>query len=653
MANPYDRQVAPQRIAREQPFARPEDYGADVGQSIVQIGSQLGQRVVQQKRVEAERDYDRENIAAMLEFEKMRERVAIADNEARSNAVPGAVGHHEAMAKLVDDERDQFLSAITNRDLRDRYAIKLQSFRTDRVTEADAYERGATAKLMATQLGAVSDMMSNRVRGSDLKTYSDIMVEIEEAEPPKGIPQEAFLQWKRQTGQSVTMSWLPSIEPEKAKIYLATREFDGLLAPEQIERIGANADVEIRRKKLEAEAAERAAMADAKEQIDQFNRELGDGVPKSDEDMARMQAVADKYGFTKQGYDLGKFRVQAMVNREFRDATPAQIDMALKEVQTAIANKKDKAGPYLIVREQQLQKLLDVRKADAAADPLAGGAKMGLKIDPVNFADPASIARRREVAEASARSLGVAPRYLTDEEAGQLRADMATPAGRMRNAAILAQFGGVSAGRAAEQVAPDDALFAYSLGLNANQRKSLYEGEQLLKDKLVTVKASDTLPQWNAAAAKAVERLPTSAKGAVYQIAVRMYAKAAHDRGLEDFHAGLFDVQVHRAMGGSIGADGVRIGGIGEWNGETVALPPAMSQTRFESLMARIPDRPDKYPRYVNGSRIPMSELRANWTPVAVAPGVYQFRNRRGEYAEGGDGRLYDFDMNVFASKMK
>lgn len=634
----YSSQLEPQRTATALPTATPEDYGAGIGDALQRAGGIAGQIGVERHRLETQREYDRQTTDAMLRWAEMKRTYGVAENEAKANAIPGAVGFANDMAALIDKQGEEFLGGIKHEGLRQAYQQRLAEWRSERATAADAFERGQTAKLMADQLDASADVIANSLRGKPLADYVEALTDIETMEVPKGIPQAAVQEWRRAAAQKATVSWLLGQEPEARKAMLESHAYDALLTPEQVESLGNGADSDIRRKQIEADAAARAAKADAIEKIDDVRDRITGGYPVTDTEYAEAMALAEQYELTNRMRDLQEGAVAKQVNHEWQNATPAQIDARVKILDAEIVKSGDKANPALIAERKALTDLLSTRTQQVKNDPLAAGAAMGIAVGPVDWTDPKSVAARRQAADATARAMGVPPKYLTDEEAEQLRANAETPGGQLAIAQQLRQLGQKAAKAAAGQVLPGDALFAYSMGLRPEVQQGVFRGKSLRKEFPVPAKEAQEL--WRETTGNAMSRLPEASREAAYLSAVELYRQAASRAGKDEFDPALFRGAVREALGGNVNG---RTGGVGEWNGAKFLLPPTMTQQQFDARLGNLKptDAHDASGRKIGGN-----ELRDRFVPQMQLDGRYRFVSARGEIAVRADRRTpYEVDI--------
>jgi hypothetical protein len=646
MADPqfggYGREVVPQRTSQALAFARPEDFGAGVGDAIVQGGRVAGQIAIDNRRLETQREYDRQTTAAMLAYAQLQRDYGVAENEARVNAAPGAAGHTQAMAELAKKQGEQFLSTIGHEGLRQAYAQRLADWQGNRDVAADAFERGSTVKLMLQQLDQTSDIIANQLYGRPLAEYSEAIKDIETMEAPTGVPADALAEWRRGAAQKATVRWLQGQEPEVRKGAIATHGFDMLLSTEQMAFVDNEADSDIRRKQIEADAAARAAKAEAVEKVDDVLDRINRGYPVSDDEYAAAMELAQGNGLDKRVRDLNDAFVGKQVNKEYAGATPAQIDARIKVIDAELQAKGDKAPPTLVAERGALDKLLTERTSQVKNDPLAAGAAMGISVQPIDWSDPKSIVARRQAAEATGKALGVPPKYLSDEEADQLAANAGTPSGQLAIARQLRPLGPVAAKAAAQQVAPGDSLFAYAMGLRPDVQQAIFRGKDLRKE--FTVPAKDAQQAWRDITGTAMARMPAASREAAYLSAIEIYRQAASRAGKDEFDLVLFRGAVREALGGTVNG---RLGGIGEWNGTKIMLPPNMSQSAFDARLAGF--NPQRAHR-ADKSKIPATEFRSRFTPVMQPNGKYRFVSGRGEYVVIEDGRS---PLEVDMSKVK
>lgn len=627
MRDGYQSQVGPSRTAEAAGQASAADFGGEIFDAMSRAGSDMGARVIRETKLEAQREYQREAADAMVAYAKLKENIDLFDNEARSNTNPGAAGHRSTITKHVDDGAAEFLGNIKNEKLRKAYEGRIAEWRGGQVVKADAFERIETIKLIADNSDKATDMISNRLsRGASEKDYAAAEVELREGIADlEGIPDAVKRAMEAEGVEKIAVSWLSGQEPEAGKALLAGGFFDGKISPEALDRLDRNADTEIRRKQIEAEARARAEKADAREAIDQFQRELNDGVPKSDTEIEAMQALAGQYGLQGDQYDLGKARVVGEANRRYKTATPVQLDAAVKSLSAKISKAGDKAKPADIVLRDHLSGMLSKRTALVEKDPLGFAAELGMTVEPIDFNDPASVRKRRRVAEATAKSLGVPAVYLGDEEKALLQANMTTPSGRKEAAQAVMQFGGLAARRAAMEIAPSDKGFQYAVGLPAQYQDMIFAGQKMRSSSGgFKVPNTESLER-HRELSSSINGMHPDFRTGVLEATRSIYAYHAAQDGNEDFDEELWDRSFNMALGGT--ADGKR-GGVTTWNGNRFLLPEGVTASGFGRAIANGPTAKKAYTS--QGQKIPLKGLTRSFFPVSIGAGVYHFQDRRG-----------------------
>lgn len=644
MVDPYQRQLAPQRTSGSVGFANAQQMGGGIGDVLSGIGDAVGENAIGDLRLKQQQERDLAAAAAFKAAAEVKERIGMASLDAQDNAAPGAAGFSQSMAEILDKETGAFVQSIADPQVRQRYEAQMSEWASEQRLRFEAFERGQTAKLGVTNTQQSFDLIANRVsRDAPAEDYDEAIEDIRTGlAEMEGLPADVRAGLEREGVAKVTYSWLAGKPPNQAKALLASGLFDGFLPPEAIDRLNNNADVEIRRAQVELEAQQRAQVAESREALNLLITQLGDGAVIPDGDLQAAVERATALGLDKQGYDLVKLGISNDVNRTYRAAPPAQIDAALKQLQADIATRGDDVPASLTLRRDALQSLLTARTRDAAADPLAVAAQNGIASGPIDWDNPATIAQRKTAALAAAKLLGVPPRLLTDEEATEMAANMKTPQGRAMAAQQLQQFGGREARLAAEQVAPSDTMFHYSLGLNRNARQLVYEGQALQQSGKVKVDTGEARRVWAERIAPATRELGQTATSATFEMATAIYAQAMDRRGETEFNEQLFRASINTALGGTT-TGGQRKGGVGEWNGRAVVLPPSLTQADFERRLSGF--RPTQA-FHRNGAALTARELQDNYTPVMVGPNRYGFVSSRGEFVGTKKrGEIYTLDI--------
>ncbi|QJQ31827.1 hypothetical protein GV829_04660 [Sphingomonas lacunae] len=649
MASVYRPQIAPQMTSGALPTANPDSFGAGIGDAIAGIGMDIGQRAVREARMEAERKRDIDVSQAMAGLATLRGELDAADNEARMTARAGAPGHAAAMGQLFDERAAALLDSIGDPDVRARFAPQIAAARASFVSEADAFERGQTVRATVDNVGVAGNAFANRAARA--ATPEALQTEIDgftASINALSLDGRTKAELTRQYRQQAVAGWVGNRPPEQIGPLLASGAFDAELTPQQQDALRNGADVEIRRRELAAQAEARAAAAAAKEEIDQLQREAADGIPIDPARLDRARANAATYGFTGDAYDMAKLAVKDALNREFRSATPLQIEQRLRALNGQIAQAGERAEPAWIIARDHLQSMLGARTTQVDNDPQAFGAALGIQYEPIDLSNRSSVGRRVAAARATAEATGRPPVYLSPQEVTQIQADMDTPTGRRQALATAQAFMGVdpqAVRQVATQLAPNDELFIHAAGLPGQVGGQVLEGRSLIGNSYTAPRALDAGLQQAIGAAMAL--MPPQSRNNVLAAARSLYAYHASRDNVPDTAESRVDParalrMLHLATGATTRSDGQRQGGIGNWEGQPVLLNPRLTQREFESRMASLRTT-GLFMR--DGTEISGEMLRTNYLPVMQADGRYRFRDRRGGFAVLQNGRVGAIDL--------
>lgn len=257
-----------------------------------------------------------------------------------------------------------------------------------------------------------------------------------------------------------------------------------------------------------------------------------------------------------------------------------------------------------------LEKLQTTQDTGLRADPVQYGEDYGLIAQPVAIdpttpaALPAALAVRREQMAALENDMGRRLALLKPAEVTALQNAFASA--DSEQAAVLTRLVVNGAGdravdvfQAVHRQAP---LAAHAGALLATSHAfdpiaiQMFDGDQALRDKLVTLAPPAIRDAWFAENAGPALALAPEAEAAVRLAADALFASTARRTGLE---AGAQDraakrayaAAVHAAMGGLVRADGVKTGGSTDVNGLLTVVPPQVPQPDLEYALENIRDQ--------------------------------------------------------------
>lgn len=651
MADGYRAQVAPDRVTQSLPFANEDSFGGAIGDALFQAGGEAGQRAVRKHRIELERDYTSENIAASTAFEKMQADYSVLWDAAQKGAGSPDAPDTKALAKWKDERGRELLGAIKNERLRAHYTGEVDQWRARADAQGEILDATIAAQTNVRQAQEAGQFRANGVsRGAAPKDYVDAM-------------QRAGVMWENMAGisadvrtkgltaerQDITLSWLRGLPGETALAQMASGDFDRILTPQQMEAVRNGAEVEVRRTVAQAAHQDQLAKAALRDEVETANAQVSAGVDVPDATLANLQdrltAAGDQGGATK----IGITRAEANVRRAADVWRPEEFDTRIN----ALAGQK-KRTPQEDIELATLRRMRPGAVATFNANPGEWAAKNGAPPPALDLADPKSIDARKAWARTVAGAAGRPVPMLTAAEAGDLRARSAESArGRLAVANEIAAFGDYrSIGSVARQVAPSDPMLARLATLPRETRAAAVAGSEVRKtqkDLVDGVAGQEALDAFRSRVGAAGQLMNQSDVGAAFETARNLYAEWAARNGVQEFREDQFATFIHQGLGGVKGARGERFGGVGRVNGAAVLLTPGMTQDRFDRTWARLTFRPGpKMPVWQDGKSMTPAEVK-RYQPVLRPDGRYEFHGPGDQVLTVKDGRIWTLDMDQIA----
>jgi hypothetical protein len=648
MADRYERSVAANTPTLG--FVSPQSFGAGLADALYAVGN-IEERIREKEKRQRDDDQAAEFNVRFAQARDEEERAAV---DAKTAAPEGGAGHSEAIRKRWDTRRQQLLEGITSERVRNYATERLAAWGSEFQSREYAWEQGRRVEKLGSDVDRTIDISANRARRAiDASAFGEELDEFENGVELLSVPADLKSRLVREGRDRIARSFLEGMngrDPRQAQALLESGVFDEYLKPETLDILRGEAGVEIRREETEQRAALAAEKAQAREDINVFQKQLADGVPVKDEDIQRVQGLAQKYGFDGEVYDLGKARIINNANRVYRAATPIQLDQRVKELDASIAGAGDKAKPEQVIERDHLRTLLTQRSEELKSDPLDFGARgLGMRIDPIDFNDPASLQRRAQSARAVANATGAPIRLLTNEEAEILSVQAAAGgAGRRSVAEQLARLGARDALIAARQVAGEDEVLQRAVTLGPNSRALALAGPEYAEKNPKLVPKEESSALYERIVSRSLRHLGGEFDGATLETARNIYAGFAGRKGYAgEFRPDWFGTAINMALGTTKrGAEWQ--GGLGQYNGRKILLPTTMTQREFDTALTRI-NRPLQgastgTPVWGDGSPIKASQVLTQFTPVAVRDGVYRFETARGDVLlqKGGGPWLLD-----------
>lgn len=653
----YQPQVMPGATAPI-PLASPQDFGAGIGQGIEQVGSALerGQKIARQLRA------DEQATTAASDLARARLGLEEARNAARANPAPLAAGHAEAMAQSFDAATKDITAGITDTRVRRSIEAQIQEQRTAFVGNEDAWQAATAAKESVGNIRETGNRWSAFVRTSaDPDAYAtatkaiDGLVDSQQGigEYREPVRRELHAQLAMAAGQR-----LQDTNPKALVVDLDSGHFSDVLDGQQIDRLRDGAQVEIRRNETLAQHQIALQKAATNEAIATAKAQQAAGIVVPDATLDQLAQAARANGDTSNATELSALRIHNGVNRETQGWTAQQYDSELARLRAL----GPKASPDDQVRLHALETIAPGRKQQFERDPGQWAAINGAPPPPLNFADPATWAARRQWAATVSKAAGQPVPLLQPAEVNQLKANFASgDKGRLEVIDTIAPLGGRDALQAMRQIAPDDAVAQRLVGLPMINRASAASGaaarqadRSLIDDMKPDGSGKLALEKYNTDVAPALARFAPQDANAAREIAGNLYADWARAHGVHTFNPSQYGTFLQVAVGGAIDGQGVFHGGIGYWNNVPVKLPAEQSQAQFEKVLSSVKWNDDpKVPRpvYSDGKTTITPQVLRSYVPVARSDGFYEFHGPGGIVVASNTGGIFKLDLGYLGRK--
>lgn len=588
MADPYTRQIAPRDASATLPFARPETFGAGLADAVGDVSMGVARESVVRKAEDKQLERDKEATAAALALAKIQEEAVAFATEQQSQTDAGGAGYSRQIEAYLQDREAQFLGSIRDDRVRDAMAPRFAEWRSRTVISAQGWEKGQSVALAVGNYGELTKIRANQANRADADGFVELLAQQrQDLALLEGVPPDVKVKLDRAGTEEIAVGWLTGRTPQEQKALLESGRFD-MLDPNIMRQLKEGAAIGIAREQKELEAQARIRQAEVADAVDQVLKDVGDGLPVNDAQLAEAQAAAQEAGLKDKVTDLFDARIRNHANREFQNVGVVAIDSEVKALNTKIARAGDKATRADIIRRDHLVDLRDKRRRMIEDDPAEFASRLGVEWTPLSDESPealaASIADRKRAARATAAAAGLPVKFLTDAEATQLAANVKTTEGRAKAIEIAAAFG-PDAGKVIDQIAPEQPLLKHLTGLTPKQRGFALEGAGLIAGK--GYKPPEGLDgAIRARIGTAMNGFNESARQGVLETARGFYAyyKArAGDDGAE-VDERLVLLAVDRALGNVDAKPGEQGGrdGIASWRGEMrFILPNRMTEAEF------------------------------------------------------------------------
>ena len=653
----YQPQVAPGNTAGI-PLAQPQDFGAGVGQGIGQLGGALEQG----KKIDRQLRADEQATTAASNLARVRLALDEQRNTARANAAPLAAGHAQAMADSFDAATQDITAGITDTRVRRSIEAQIQEQRASFVGNEDAWQAATAAKESVGNIRETGNRWSAFVRTSaDPDAYVtatkaiDGLIDSQQGigEYREPVRRELHAQLAMAAGQR-----LQDTNPKALVVALDSGHFNDVLDGQQIDRLRDGAQVEIRRNDAILQHQIALQKAATNEAIATAKAQQAAGIVVPDAVLDQLAQAARANGDTSNATELSALRIRNGVNRETQGWVPQQYDADMARLRAL----GPKASPDDQVRLHALETIAPGRKQQFEHDPGQWAAINGTPPPPLDFADPATWAARRQWQKTVSKAAGQPVPFLQPAEVNQQKAIFASgDKGRLQVIDTIAPLGGRDALQAMRQIAPDDAVAQRLVGLPMIYRASAASGaaarqadRSLIDDMKPDGSGRLALQKYNTDVAPALARFAPQDANAAREIGGNLYADWARAHGVHTFNPSQYGTFLQVAVGGVPDGQGVFHGGIGSWNNVPVKLPAEQSQAQFEKVLSSLKWSDDpKVPRpvYSDHKTTITPQVLRSYVPVARSDGFYEFHGPGGIVVASNTGGIFKLDLGYLGRK--
>lgn len=634
------------------PLATPESLGAGLGRALEQVGDTVQQHQLRAYQIERKVNADRQLADFSHKYALHRQNMDGIVQQLRSNPTsPDYAEHVKLVQQGNEAARDGLLAGITEESVLRSAERQLDEYGTQlHNTEADYAESQRVAKLTIDSQ-QVMDLGANRIRqGGDPQHYAQETQAFHEyvngLTNVTPVLRDKLLRQGDQVYGVSYINHLNDTNPHAAIALIDAGAFNEVLTPEQIDQARNGAQVEVRRQEAAVErqqAVVKAAFHESVATVEERNRQ---GIDVSG-DLPGLLQTATALGDTSTVEKLKGIARDSSFAKVWSGATPIQRQNRIGAI-SGIPEAKRSADQQAELKwlQDKAGGLDDKFNSDPVGFVIEHGAA-GEKPPPIDWTQPATVAARAQWVRTMVGAYGaMAP--LSRNEAAALETQLKSgPGGIKQVAGALSMFGGTVARAAARQVAPGDRWLQHVVTLPPAIQRMAIEGNAARRADPNLIKGED--PDYKAAFAQtrgalhqAMASFAVQDREAVIDAARDIAAYHIRDQGAPAA-PGTFYQAMNEALG-SVGPEGQRKGGLGQWQGHVFLVPDGFTAQDFTNrVFAFIGQHPDVAPRNPDGS---IANLR-NAYPVRTPNGAYRFfvgdrvvtgkTGRPWEYRLGGD----------------
>lgn len=634
--------------------ANADAFGAGVGRAITGIG----------EGIDRIKQINRENEASQagVEMAQLTGDLDVYAQQQRDQAAPGGEGHTEAVLKQIDASTETALGQIKDERVRMAYKGRYAEFRGRVIARETSWQSAARIDHLVSGIDKTGTIYANQQataptpEGLDL-ALGNVDTQVGLLDTSEDLKDKLAREQKRK----IVVAWGNAmVDKDHAALepVIASGVLNPYLEPEDIERLRSGVLIEGRRQEAAVKAQHAADEADAREKISLFNKRIEAGDMPDDAEFSQYSALAKTFGLEGQEFDVGVRHSEVIVNRETRDWTPVQFDQAINNLRA----KGDKLSTAENVQLAQLEKIRGARVQDFVDNPQGYAARIGKPAPVLDWQSPSQSAVDARVtwARSIARSAGLPnPPYLSGEEMRPLRerADQGAAGKLDVSQQLRERFGAGVGAEIARQLEPDDKAMQLMVGLPDVTAKRYGLGIQARARNPKLFNRGDALEIFQDYAGA----IPPALRTPVFEAASNIASAIVDQKGGGEFDKGAFRDAVNWATGATSRAGTDFTGGIGDWKGNKIWLPPRVSMATFNTKIARATgaqivgaavnergEPTNMAARYMGVDGKPGRNLEPNeWKQLqfeTVSPGVYRVRGPIGGVLVDSKGRPWMFD---------
>lgn len=641
----YDARVMPQAGA-PLPMASARTYGAELAETVDQAAQDMHRRELRAYQVQRQRAAEAEASRSNRDFANFR----IGHDEwSRQRQAQGYDGYTVDVMQRIDAAQERAKEGVTEDSVRASIDAKFDAYRTAEHDRAMVWEEGQRigTEIVADENSsdAVAAMLTrDPSRLKEELTFGLLSIEEKSWDPKLKAEQQArrIRKYTAATGQGLAVT-----NPAELQAMIGRGEFD-VLGPAGVRALQNMAQGTVNQQVATAKEEVRALEA---------RRDRGEVIPQGDWERAAsfVESAGDKAWAEK----LRGHAEDAQFDQVW--GPTAAMPLQRQQRMAALAAKGDGRSQ---AENREFKYLQDNSGKFASA---FDSDSMGLMIErggiaPIDWSDPASLARRSRDRRAAAAAAGREVAFASNAELAALRDEYG--AGRAGELSVLRTLDGIDddmdRDRVARQVAPNDANFRHLAQVRPQQREMVIRGQAALKANPQMLTVPDANPRAKDRIGKSMTAIEDEVRRAfrgmsaeyadqAVQTAREYMAGALWKDGAGNVADGYSEARhreaVRVALGGYNKGGNTPIGGIGHWVSPERAfvVPDGFTEIGFEVGVARDRRRQEREGRgpVDRDGRTPF-DLK-NATPVMIAPGMYRWETRAGVVMNGRGERFISF----------